>query len=106
MRLTNRQKWLRTIAWLKNAFPAQKPTSVRTCTIDKNILGSAELVAGRFEVEIQKNLSFQIKMEVLIHEWAHVISWFGAGHEEDHPDDWGLAFAKIYRDFLEWEYGE
>ena len=105
MKLTNRQKWLRTIVWLKRTFPPQKPAFVKTCKTDKDLLGFAQLTGTYFKVEIQRNLNFQIKMEVLIHEWAHVISWFGAGHEEDHPDDWGLAFAKIYREFLEWDYG-
>lgn len=106
MKLTNRQKWLRTIAWLKNAFPAQRPVSVVSKEVDKDLLGSAELLHGRFKIEIGNKLCIQIKLEVLVHEWAHVISWFGAGHKEDHPDDWGLAYARIYREFLDWNYGE
>ena len=105
MKLTNRQKWLRTIAWLKNAFPAQRPVSVASCKIDKELLGSVELVGCCFKVEIGNTLSLNMRLEILIHEWAHVISWFGAGHEEDHPDDWGLAYAKIYREFIEWDFG-
>lgn len=106
MGLTNRQRWLRTIGWLKNTFPAQRPASVKSCKIDDKNLGTTELAGGIFKIEIGSGLNFQIKMEVLIHEWAHVISWFGAGHEEDHPDDWGLAYARIYRSFLTWSYGE
>ena len=105
MKLTNRQKWLRAIMWLKNTFPAQKPVSVKTRKIDPDTLGATEFAGAKLKVEINVDQNFQIKMEVLIHEWAHVISWFGAGHEEEHPDDWGLAYARIYRKFLEWDYG-
>lgn len=106
MKLTNRQKWLRTIVWMKREFPGQRPVTVESCKVDKEFLGSAELAGGRFKIEIGNKLCIRVKLEVLIHEWAHIISWFGAGHVEDHPDDWGLAYAKIYRAFIDWEYGE
>ncbi len=105
MKLSKRQKWLRTIIWLKKAFPAQLPTTVCTCKVEEYTLGTTECDDLKFIIEISTGMGIQMRLETLIHEWAHVISWFGAGHKEDHPDDWGLAYARIYRAFLEWEYG-
>ncbi len=106
MKLTKRQKWFRTIIWLKKTFPAQLPITVCTCKIEKDIFGTTECNEIIFIIKMNTGVSFSIKLETLIHEWAHAISWFGAGHKEEHPDDWGLAYARIYRTFLEWNYGE
>ena len=105
MKLTNHQKWLRTIIWLKKAFPTQLPINIHTCKTEKDILGTTTCTREKFIIKIHPGMNFSMKIDTLIHEWAHAISWFGAGHEEEHPDDWGLAYAKIYRTFLNWEYG-
>ncbi len=75
-----------------------------SCKVDKELLGSAELIDNCFRIEISCALNLNMKLEILLHEWAHVISWFGAGYKEDHPGEWGLAYARIYREFLVWDF--
>ncbi len=105
MKLTNRQKWLRTIVWLKKMFPPQRSITATSCKTEKEVLETAELIGGSSGLGIKNKLDCHIKIEILLREWARFISCLGDGHEEDHPDDWGLAYAKIYRTFIEWEYG-
>jgi len=44
-------------------------------------------------------------LDSLLHEWAHVLAWFAPDGEEEHGEHWGLAYGKIYRAFVAWDYG-
>jgi hypothetical protein len=44
-------------------------------------------------------------MDALLHEWAHALTWFGNDNDE-HGPEWGLTYARLYRSFLTWNYGE
>ncbi len=104
MKLTNQQKWLRLLVWLRREFPLRYPITVRSKKMKDND-GTTDFIRGRFLIEIEKHTSHTTRVDSILHEWAHAISWFGGGHYEDHPDEWGLAFVKVYRSFLEWDYG-
>ena len=105
MKLTTKQKWLRTIAWLRRNFPAEGEVCMESRRL-KEGHGYTNHKYGIFYVKIHGNQSLALRVETLIHEWAHVLSWFGAEtHLDDHSAEWGLAYARIYRTFVEWNYG-
>lgn len=102
--MTSRQKWLRTIAWLRREFPAQHKVYVRTKKM-KDLWGTASFEKF-FLIEIHPDRSLSVKLVMLLHEYAHCLTWFGADQKEDHSDEWGLWYAKLYRAFGEWGFGE
>ncbi|KKL56725.1 hypothetical protein LCGC14_2242530 [marine sediment metagenome] len=108
MKLTTTQKWRRTLAWLRRNFPPSSKVSVRSLEIKEHgctTFGYAPMV-GSFEIQINRKKSFSLRIDTLLHEWAHCVTWLGAETDiEDHSAEWGVAYAKIYRTFLEWNYG-
>lgn len=104
MSLTTAQKWLRTIAWLRRNFPAGHVIYVQSKSLKKD-QGETELKGICFYIRIHRKQSFLSRIDSLLHEWAHCLTWFGAETDEDHSAEWGIAYAKIYRTFIEWNYG-
>jgi hypothetical protein len=51
-----------------------------------------------FEVEVDSRLPDPISIWVLIHEWAHCMTWDVEGPE--HSDEWGVWFARLWRDIF------
>jgi hypothetical protein len=103
--MTAAQKWRKLLAWLRRNFPADYAVTVRTTPLKKHH-GYTEY-NGKFQVKINRKQCLALRVETLIHEWAHVLTWFGAEtHLDDHNSEWGLAYARIYRTFLEWNYGK
>jgi hypothetical protein len=103
MKLTTKQKWLRTIAWMRRNFPARYPVYVRSRQLKAE--HGYTIFADEFLLCINNKQSFPLRIDTLIHEWAHALTWFGAETHEDHSAEWGLAYAKIYRLFVEWNFG-
>lgn len=105
MRLTTQQHWLRTIAWLRREFPSPfSPICVRSQEIP-NLCGDTSWDGHRFLIRINKSV-FQVKLDTLLHEWAHCLTWFGANRMEDHPGEWGLCHANILQAFYKWNFGK
>ena len=111
MKLTTAQKWLRTIAWLRRNFPARYNIHIYSKPL-KKLQGYTEYISDGshrdgewFNIRIDRKQCFLLRIDTLIHEWAHCLTWFGAETNEDHSSEWGLAYAKLYRTFVEWNYG-
>lgn len=105
--MTSLQKWLRTIAWLRREFPAQYPIYIRSEEIrNGDYDGDARFVSRdkQFFIRINSRRPLSAKIDTLLHEWAHCLVWFGADQKEDHSDEWGLWYAKVYRAFQEWNW--
>ena len=66
-----------------------------------------------FRINILEKLSGIHAVDVLVHEWSHLLDW-EPGHVEDdshrfktledemhhhHRDSWGIVFARLYRQF-------
>ena len=110
METGNKSEWLRLILWLKRTFPVDEPTVVRTTSLVNERQGSAYFnpETKRFEIKISRELPHSIRIFVLIHEWAHVITWHQIWArckkkmrtESFHSREWGIAYAKIYRTTL------
>lgn len=106
MRLTKEQKWLWTIRWLRRNFPPTLPTYVKSAQMEDcgDTIFSED--AEDFRIRVRSNHSLNLKVDTLLHEWAHVLTWFGAEFEtEEHSAEWGVMYAKLYRTFIEWDFG-
>lgn len=105
-KLTQSQKWQRTIAWLRREFPTTHPVMVRSIRHGMNdLFGLTGLWDKQFYIKINRRKAFDARVETLLHEWAHARTWFGAEANEDHSAEWGMAYANIYRKFFEWSFG-
>jgi hypothetical protein len=54
---------------------------------------------GSFEIIIDSRLSFGEMCDYLVHEFAHVGTWW-MNESDDHGLGWGVEYAKLYRLYL------
>jgi len=94
------------VQFLKSQMPPLLPVRVyRRPT--KGCLGYTNLTLkngcpSHFIIVVSSTLSWDATWQVLIHEWAHAMSWVGDGETFcDHGPEWGLWFAKIYQEIIE-----
>lgn len=82
------------------------PVRVRSCKMkDYGDTTYLENMKG-FRVRIRARQSLSIKLDTVLHEYAHVLSWFGSESEiDDHSAEWGITYARLYRMHLEWDFG-
>ena len=114
------RKYRMMVAWLRRAFPLAKPVSVRCRTGEvmpllgsRHVLASCELLGEKFLIRIDRKQCYELRMDALIHEWAHAMTWFGAEspwfganpQANEHGAEWGIAYAKLYSGFEEWDHG-
>jgi len=97
--------WILTINWLKREFPPRRKTYVRTASAERDA-GYTALNNNKFIVIVSGDFNFNTRMDTLLHEWAHCLTWFGAEDTTVHPGEWGLSHAKILRAFEKWNYGQ
>ncbi len=99
---TVEQKWRRRLRWIRDKFPPPRPVRV---VLRKGLdeQGWTCLTKGnKFVVEVGSNLPYWAKVDTLMHEWAHVLTWLG-NDSRHHGEEWGLNYARIYQAFLDWE---
>ena len=53
----------------------------------------------RYIILIHREMPEADQVHALVHEWAHVLTWDVA--EEDHDEQWGLVYSKLYQDIIE-----
>jgi hypothetical protein len=102
MKLTVDSKWRKTLSWLRREHPLGKKVRVRQ--IDMKDQGETSYVNHRFEITILKKQCLNLRMDTLLHEWAHALTWWGNDADE-HGSEWGLAYACLYRTWITWNYG-
>lgn len=99
-------QFLRTLRVLRERCPTLVPTQVqRSRTLDPGDLGYCEAVFDadgrlvRFRIRVRAGLCMELQIQVLMHEWAHALTWT-AEHEtvDDHDEAWGLALSRVYRE--------
>ncbi len=106
VRLSAATKWRRTIAWLRRNFDPHYEIRVRSVVMKDYGDTDFCMKTLRFFVRIKKGQPLGVKLDSLQHEWAHALTWEGADtYIEEHSPEWGVAYAKIYRTFLQWDYG-
>jgi len=103
-KLTANTKYVRLLAWLRRTFPLQHPVRVRRVQIKD--CGTCEFNddTNRFHIQIDCRQCSALARDSLIHEWAHALTWFCPA-DDDHCAEWGVAYARIYREYLKWNYG-
>lgn len=53
-----------------------------------------------FLIVVDSGHKWTIVKDTLIHEWAHAMTWSEHETAEDHGPEWGLAYARLYREFI------
>ena len=91
------------VRFLKKRLPALLPVRVYRRKLT-DCLGYTELKyvdgkAHHFVIAVESRMSWDATWQVLIHEWAHAVSWTH-GHETvcDHGPEWALALARVYQE--------
>lgn len=94
------------LAWLRRNFHVDD-FAVTICSKKlEKLCGETIFGTCEFKINIHRQQCFTLRVDSLIHEWAHALTWFGAEtHNEDHSAEWGIQYAKIYRTFYEWNWG-
>lgn len=106
MKLTTKQRkrWTKYINLLKTHLPADKPVVIRTqprlSYEGKAVLGTMENTAKKYIILINREATWDEKVDILIHEYAHVLDHEGvkAGviKQRPHGPSWGLRYQECY----------
>jgi len=105
--MTNDKKWRMILAWLRRNFKPPLPVTVRRVRGYKaksGCFGECLLYDDCIEINVERSQSFSLQCDTIIHEWAHALT-LGGNDDDEHGCHWGLAYARIYRLFIEWNYG-
>ena len=107
-RLSAETKYRRLLVWLRQEFILRHSVTVRRKRMTTNATDCGECIFNsrhkRFVINIEKRQHNPLTIDSVLHEWAHALTWFGSD-DDHHGPEWGLAYAKIYRRFLRWDYG-
>lgn len=89
------------VSFLKKKYPSKKISIVRT-TMSANVDGLCQQKTDNsFSIRIDKTLPEYYAIEVLLHEFAHILSW--NKDKNVHGKHWGIAYSKVYRAYLEFK---
>jgi len=72
---------------------------------DCSLHSSFRLEKDYFLIRINAANKYEVKADTILHEWAHVLTWFDT-ELEPHGNTWGEAYARIYRAWLKWDFGK
>ena len=90
-----------TIEILRVMCPTQYPVVVRRSKLPHNCFGEADLIKkGRrhFKIRLSSRLSVDFLIWVLVHEWAHCMTWdVTHRRHDDHGAFFGIAYAEAYK---------
>lgn len=75
---------------------------VRSVRMPHLIYGDTSRRGKLFEIRISKAMSFQERIDTLLHEWAHMLAWNSPNPNEDHGPEWGVAHARLYTAYVKW----
>jgi len=53
-----------------------------------------------FDIHIDKRMPIGMILDFIVHELAHVHSWYTGDEYEDHCDEFGKSYALLYRGYL------
>ncbi len=92
------KSFAQTLRRLKKRLPLPFPIKVDFQVLD--CAGECQLLEGkkkRFAIVLDNELTEDMAIEVLIHEWAHALSWtFDRPDLKDHGPEFGVSWAKSY----------
>lgn len=86
---------------LRVLCPTQYPVVVRRAQLAKEDFGEAQFITkGRrhFKIRLNSRLSIDFLIWVLIHEWAHCMTWeVTHKRHDDHGAFFGIAYSEAYK---------
>jgi hypothetical protein len=94
---------------LRRKLPPTLPVRVlRAALRDED--GTCQLVYDRrgrpdhFRILIRRGIKDRsLLWHVLVHEYAHALTWGTTAGIEHHGDDWGIMQARVYRALEDWQ---
>ena len=93
------QYYRQVVRLLKEKCPADMPVNVRRLKIPDDRFGDCAQYDDHYLIRICRNLEEEQAIEILLHEWAHALSWDKCS-VEDHSNEWGKAYSRCYRIFV------
>jgi len=113
-RKPDRRFFFRVVEQLKIQLPSTRPVVVLAGRQFSTKHGDCGLIDYRFRIRVSRELNESQAVDVLLHEWAHALSWDTCGdmsvqgrrlskYEFDrltHGPNWGLAYSKVYQCFV------
>ena len=90
--------YARIVRLLKKMCPVEHPVSVRRVPLSEELDGDCQFRNDCFLIRINRNLEEHEAIETFLHEYAHALAWDVT--KDDHSDDWGKAYSRLYRVFL------
>jgi hypothetical protein len=101
------KKFRRLVRDLREMCPTVVPVHVRRRPTKEDVAFTRAIYDGEklshFVISIDNRQSWEATWQLLIHEWAHAISWHDETHPTitDHDVEWGIALARIYSEVIE-----
>lgn len=91
-------------SWLKFVYPTPYPTKLKLTRGKKrrSDQGYVMLKGRNLVIYIDTKYPLHACIDTMLHEYAHAVAWKHASMDayiSAHSDEWGLAYAKIYRNF-------
>ena len=83
--------------------PPSVPLVVRIGTCPTDLMGYTTENAAGLEIVVSEDLDSLLQVEVLVHEWAHMLLWgISEPEHRGHGPLWGVSYANAYRAAM-WE---
>ena len=86
---------------LRASFPTYR-VRVRRLTLRDAWADCDKQKDGSYLIRIEKRVDATAQTILLIHEWAHVLSWETDRHPSDHGGRFGWAYSRVYQAYLDW----
>lgn len=92
---------------LRVLAPPVWAVSVRRCKMPSGTHGDCTMLAKegeapRFIIRVDRKLDEETQVYVLLHEWAHALSWGSESHRiRNHGAEWGIAMSRIWQALVE-----
>lgn len=81
------------------ACEAEVVIETREILEDSDDTAFVEYNGTRFTVVLDERLPFGMVVDYLIHELAHVATWF-VNERDPHGPHWGVEYARMYRKYI------
>ncbi|MBM4013113.1 MAG: SprT family zinc-dependent metalloprotease [Planctomycetes bacterium] len=109
-RTRGRDYFFRVVEQLTIHLPLSRPVNVLTGRQLSKKDGDCCVARGKFRIRVSRDLNESEAVDVLLHEWAHALSWEACvgkvAHSRSisdrdferlaHGPMWGLAFSRVY----------
>jgi Zn-dependent peptidase ImmA (M78 family) len=86
------------LRYLRKNLSLPRRFTVRRVKLPKGLCGDCSYTKRRFAIRINKRLPQVAAIDTLLHEIGHCLAW----HDDKHGRDWGAAYSKAYRYYLNW----